>query len=243
MRISKSKLNLYLQCPRKFKYRYIDHLEEETGDFAQLGLDVHKYAEDIGNELMNCDVVTNAILKDIMLKLYPFDEEDFEGDQHAQALLNFFENVFDNNYEIFSVEGDIYYEELNLRGIVDLILKDKDTNELIIIDYKTGKARSVKDYRIELCMYKRLVNYKYSDYVVSAACIYFTKDQNYRGFNFVESQKKGTHVTQEDYESVFDLIDFVRQQIQEEYFPPKFDPYFACKYCSFVDQCKEDGGR
>jgi len=243
MRISKSKLNLYLLCPRKFKYKYIDHMEEDISSFAQVGLDVHEYAEHVAKELMRYDRITHDIVDKEMLKLYPYDDQDFDSDEHAQALLEFFYNIADNDYEIFSAEGDIKDDELNLRGIIDLILRDKKTNELFIIDYKTGKSRPISNYRIELCIYRRLVNYKYPSYKVSSACIYFTKDKQYRGFNFAEKQKKGSYVTEEDYDAVFELINYVRHQIDTDYFPPKVDPFFACKYCSFEDQCLKDGGR
>lgn len=51
MKISKSKINTYKKCPREFKYIYVDHLENETNDYMQLGLDVHKIAENVGAEL------------------------------------------------------------------------------------------------------------------------------------------------------------------------------------------------
>ena len=90
MMLSKSKINTFLRCPRSFKYIYIDKLEDEIGEAAQIGLDVHEYAENIAKELMNQETITEDLILEIMLKLYPFEEEEFEHDNHAQSLYTFF---------------------------------------------------------------------------------------------------------------------------------------------------------
>ena len=35
--LSKSKINTFIECPRKFKYRYIDEITEETNKYMLLG--------------------------------------------------------------------------------------------------------------------------------------------------------------------------------------------------------------
>jgi len=45
MRLSKSKINTYLKCPREFKYRYIDEIETPPNEYMALGSDVHLIAE------------------------------------------------------------------------------------------------------------------------------------------------------------------------------------------------------
>jgi len=47
MHISKSSLNTYLQCPRRFKYNYLDKLKPaETSPQAQRGIDVHNFCNE-----------------------------------------------------------------------------------------------------------------------------------------------------------------------------------------------------
>ena len=45
MRLSKSKINTYLKCPREFKYKYIDEIETPPNEYMALGSDVHLIAE------------------------------------------------------------------------------------------------------------------------------------------------------------------------------------------------------
>jgi len=244
MYISKSRLLLYLLCPRKYKYKYIDKIEEKVGQAAQIGLNVHEYAENVAKELQKCDDVSEEIILDVMEELYPFPIEDFETDEHAQSLYLFFVNVLINQkYNIFSIEGDIKNDKYGLRGIVDLVLEDPETKDLFIIDYKTGNVKAITQYRKELCIYRKLIEEKYPDKNVVFGGIFFTRNASYKGFNFAESQRKGAYVTEEDYNAVFELVEFVRQQIQEEYFPPFFNDYSSCKFCDYKDNCKADGGR
>ena len=43
MHISKSNLNTFLACPRKFAYIYLENLKPETTEAMQRGLDVHQF--------------------------------------------------------------------------------------------------------------------------------------------------------------------------------------------------------
>lgn len=251
MMLSKSKINTFLRCPRSFKYIYIDKLENEIGEAAQIGLNVHEYAENVAKELMKYEVITKEIIIDAMLWLYPFDRSEFDDDNHAQSLYTFFTDaLIEQNYKIFSVEGRVDDEDDQLRGIVDLVLEDQDTGDLFVIDYKTGKVKAISNFRLELCIYRKLIEHKYPDRKVVSAAIFFTKNASYKGFNFAESQKKGSYVTEEEYNLVFDFVDEVRKLIDNEYSSPKRDDinktqrYSFCRdYCNFYEQCKAEGGR
>ena len=157
-----------------------------------------------------------------------------------ESLYFFFRDVFCSNCKIVNVEEDIYNEESNIRGIVDLVLEDVETGNLIVVDYKTNKSKPITNYRLELCMYRNLVEFKYPGRTVSSAIIFFTKDGKYRGFNFANEQKKGAYVTDEDYAAVFKYIDFVQNKINKKEFEPK--KQFLCQYCNFADKCYQDGG-
>ena len=66
MKLSKSKVNSYLKCPREFKFQYIDEIEVEPNKYMALGSDVHlvaeKFSEKFGDELEDVDI-NNELLK------------------------------------------------------------------------------------------------------------------------------------------------------------------------------------
>ena len=60
--LSKSKINTFIECPRKFKYRYIDEISEEANEYMLLGTEVHEIAEDIAGELMDGNEIDDVFL-------------------------------------------------------------------------------------------------------------------------------------------------------------------------------------
>lgn len=234
---SKSKINTFIQCPRQFKYKYIDELEDEPNEYMELGLIVHNIAESIAKDiqagLVDADEINNIV--------YNFGYHDeYDLDPHLISLACFFINILDNGYKIFSVEEKISNPKDHFRGIIDIVLEDKD-GDLIVFDYKTSKkTKPLTKYRLELCIYKNLLEYKYPDRKVTTAGIFFTHNNDYRVANFVDEQEKGAYITTEDYEYVLSLPQQILPIMEKNIYLPKRQ--FLCKFCYFNDKCMEEGG-
>ena len=237
MKLSKSSVNSFLKCRREFQYQFLDKIPSEPNEYMQIGTDVHAIAElfvknyDIEGDFYEqlLDIATSYGSK------YPLNT-------HLYNLSKFFDEVFhDDNvtYKVFSAEEYIHDTVHNFSGLADLILEDED-GDLIIVDYKTGKAKPIKNYLLELTYYKMLVEFKYPDKHVVSAGIFFTKDGSMRFTNFVEEQSKGSFVTQEDYNTAIELLDFIRNEVTENNIYP--ERQFLCKYCTYADKCEKDGG-
>ena len=131
-KLSKSKINDYLQCPRKFRYRYIDEIKVPQNIYFKIGSDVHQIAEDF----INIWKRDNSI--DILKTLLEL-EAPYEGDykRHCIHMASFFtEKLIDEEYEVFSAEEYLLSEKYNFSGLADIVL-EKD-GELTVIDYKSG---------------------------------------------------------------------------------------------------------
>lgn len=235
--LSKSKINTFIECPRKFKYRYIDEIAEEANKYMLLGTEVHEIAEEIAGELMEGNDID-----DVFLNL----EYDDKLENHINGLEKFFRDIYSNDYEIFSIEEYIVDDENNMNGIVDIVIKNKESNELIIFDYKTGKPRDISKYKLELCVYKILLESKYPDLNVVSAGIYFTGSAAYRIANFgscsgdyFKSQSK-EDINGGDFDYVDAVVDNLYETIDRNYF--KKEKGFLCKYCFYKDMCDEDFG-
>lgn len=238
MKLSKSKVNSFLKCRREFKYRYIDKIEEEPNDAMQLGTDVHEIAE----QFIKTGGISSDNYRDKLQELADKQNSNFDLTIHLDHLAEFFEDVFQNekmHYEVFSVEDYLYDEEHDFSGLCDLVVRDEN-NDIIIIDYKTGKSNSIKKYRLELVYYKMLLESQYPNIDIISAGIFFTKDGKSRFLNFVECQDKGAFCTEKDCNAALDLLDFVREEIKAQRFHP--NKQFLCKYCGFESLCKEEGG-
>ena len=170
MRLSKSKVNSFLKCRREFKYRYIDEIDEEPNDAMALGTDVHELAE----QFIKTGGISSEDYRQTLQELADKQDSKYDLKIHLDHLADFFEDVFQNekmHYEVFSVEDYLYDEEHDFSGLCDLVVRDEN-NDIIIIDYKTGKSNSIKKYRLELVYYKMLIESKYPNVNIISAGIF-----------------------------------------------------------------------
>lgn len=236
MHLSKSKINTFIECPRKFKYRYIDEISEEPNKYMAFGTAVHEIAEDIGNSLIDGKNIDEA---------FSSIEYDAEMEDHILGLKKFFNDVYSNGYEVFSVEEFIVDEENNLNGIVDIVIRNAK-NELIIFDYKTESPGDIGKYKLELCVYKMLLESKYPNLNVISAGIYFTGSKTYRIANFGDidkdyfSSQSKDGIGDKDFDYVDKVADNLYETIDRNYY--KKNKRFLCKYCYYKDMCDKDFG-
>ena len=236
MTLSKSKINTFIECPRKFKYRYIDEITEEANKYMILGTEVHEIAEEVA-----MDLIEGNDIDDVFSNL----DYDEKLEDHIRGLEKFFKDVYSNDYEIFSVEEFIVDDKSNMNGIVDVVIRNRE-NELIIFDYKTGSPRDIGKYKLELCVYKILLESKYPELTVVSAGIYFTGAGAYRianfgdvGSDYFKSQSKG-NIGDGDFDYVDAVVDNLYGTIDRNYYTKKRG--FLCRYCFYKEMCDKDFG-
>ena len=236
MTLSKSKINTFIECPRKFKYRYIDEITEEANKYMLLGTEVHEIAEEIAIELMEGNEIDDV-----------FSNLDYDEklEDHIRGLEKFFNDIYSNGYEIFSAEEFIVDEKSNMNGIVDIVIRNEN-DELIIFDYKTGQPRDIGKYKLELCVYKILLESKYPELNVVSAGIYFTSAGAYRITNFesstmdyFKSQSKGD-IGDGDFDYVDAVVDNLYETMDRNYYITKKG--YLCRYCFYKEMCDKDFG-
>ncbi|MDO5849910.1 MAG: PD-(D/E)XK nuclease family protein [Methanobacteriaceae archaeon] len=234
MRLSKSKVNDFINCPRKFKYRYIDEIESKPNEFAILGTNVHKIAQDF---IELNQIGTYDEILEILLKFEGEYEDDYTG--HCENLAKFFyEMLVEKEYKCFIAEEYLFSKKHNFNGFADLVLEDS-LGKLFVIDYKTGKSSSAKNYKLELCYYKMLIEEQYGKEVANAG-IYFTKDGILSSLEFKNQKSNDNICSIEDYELSINFIRTVRLEIDSAKFPSKRG--YLCNYCDYQELCnKEDG--
>ena len=152
MKFSYSAVNGFETCALGFKYSYVD-IEERMGNaFSDFGSFCHKILEMyFKNELDKWELSTyyqDNYDKNIKCSFPTFPRGMAE--KYYQEGLAFFEGLeFDKTkYEILGIEKrlETKIKDLNIVVVPDLFLKDKDTGEFILYDYKT--ANLFQDGRI-----------------------------------------------------------------------------------------------
>ena len=155
--LSPSRASQFKTCPQQFKYANVDKLKEPTNEVQAKGTTVHQALEDLFDlpqdersieKLHNLfrDAWTKVRGTDEHHNLFSSVEEEREWGIDGLKLLNNYMTIEDpttfNPLERERwVRGSI--EDLNLRGILDRMDRNRN-GELIIVDYKSGKAPMAK---------------------------------------------------------------------------------------------------
>jgi CRISPR/Cas system-associated exonuclease Cas4 (RecB family) len=165
---------------------------------------------------------------------------------YYDAGLDFFDNFeFDReNYEVISIEDSLFtkYKEINLIVKPDLVLRNKKTNNLVLLDYKTAKFKEGKAGQEKLDGYaKQLRIYSYFLWLergleINKIFLWFIRDNK---FGEVE-------IDQFEVQKCLDWIEetVMRIKTEEEWKPnlDKKNEYFCYNLCSVRNACKYRNG-
>ena len=228
-RLSKSQIQLWLQCPYKWKLIYIDKLESIQSPQQERGIDIHKQIEEF---YKNISVMETTIPTICIKKGFKINENflKFEQKRIKSCMKNgvFDEKYFKPLYQELKVEND----NIQLRGIIDAVYLNPKDDKIIIIDWKSGKFRNYakNDYRFELAIYKEIFEREYN------------KEVGYWGMYFVDEDKLFFEkVEYKHIARMFRIVNKVREEMSKEIYTPKQNYY--CQYCQFQDKCQNDGNK
>ena len=229
----KSAVNTYLKCPREFKYQYKDKKPVKKNLAMQMGNEIHDIAKNFIHLWQEDDSID--ILETLLEYESQFDEDYSE---HCQNLATFFKKkLIDEKYSVFIAEEKLYSEKYDFVGYADIVL-EKD-NELTVIDYKTGNAKSVHSFIRELSYYRMLIEDQFHDKKVKYAGIFFTKFGAYSEVEFTDEDYSSIHCSLTEYKNQLKLLEEVRGNIELGLFEPKRQA--LCKNCNYKGYCDRDG--
>jgi putative RecB family exonuclease len=155
--LSPSRASQFKTCPKQFKFANIDKIKEPTTEVQAKGTTVHQALEDLFDlkpDERNTEKLHNLFREawtkvrgnDEHHNLFSSVEEEREWGLDGLKLLNNYMTIEDpTSFEPLErerwVRGSI--EDLNLRGILDRMDRN-NKGELVIVDYKSGKAPLAK---------------------------------------------------------------------------------------------------
>lgn len=145
--LSFSSISMYLECPQKYKFKYIDKLTEKPKHFFSFGNSIHQSLEYFCTTpppLLTLDQILEYYQKNWISAGYKDKVQENGYFNDGKKILTLFHTKYCLNYSApFSIEYsfNINIEGVPVTGKVDRIDKLPD-GKLSIIDYKTGKALS-----------------------------------------------------------------------------------------------------
>jgi putative RecB family exonuclease len=223
--LSKSQINVFKQCPKKWYYNYIKKIKSKPSEAMFRGIRIHKEIEDFYNNI-TIDIPNKKIKmlnKNTDLKEFL----KFEN-KRLQSCFDKDGNLISKYFYPFHQEAKVNNKELALRGFIDAVYINPEDGKLIIIDWKTGKFRpdSYSSYRFELAMYKELYEKQYGGEV------------GYWGIFFVDAGKLFFEkVKPISIKAMYKSIERARIGMESGEYPCK--PSVLCQYCDYRNICEE----
>lgn len=163
---SYSKLDTYVQCPFKYKLKYLDgHYLFSNSIATEFGTLIHETEETIAKNIVNSEPIDYIKLKNNILlnvcelqKKYPKDfyEKDKSNRSYEDKMYDYLlggiyklEAFMQNNpnLEIVGIEQkfNVEYQEKMFNGFIDRVFYDKVENKYLIQDIKTYAIPVEKD--------------------------------------------------------------------------------------------------
>ena len=144
--LSKSQINLFRQCPMKWKKAYIDEIPFQPTPAMERGIKIHEKIEKFYKDI---EIVGGKIINNDpdLKKFVEFENNRFKDCN--KAIKYFFP---------LHQELKIGNNKIKLRGFIDAVYRNQKDDGIIIIDWKSGMYRpwKVNDYRFELAIYAKL---------------------------------------------------------------------------------------
>lgn len=221
-----------------FKYTYIDVLSKTNNAFAEWGSYNHFLLEKYYRREIELFDLTDAYKKDyrasIKCKFPPNAYKDLNKSYYESGI-EYYNNFNDDfsEYTIIGVEQEIHLliDKYKFIGYIDLILKDKDDN-YIIVDHKSkskfASKKEKKEYLRQLYLYSIYIKETYGKYPVKLIFNMFRTNEIIET-DFSESECNSAKQW---------LIDTIRKIYEDKEFLCSPDEYFCNFLCSVRHFCR-----
>ena len=251
--LSVSQINLYLSCPKKYKFAYIDELESIRTPALAEGLIIHRALEKIFREILtNQKMIVKKDLDNIYITYLDEikDTVEFWGDQSPDKLRQRDSTLLDTFYDdhlplIWPLDVECGLDNFEISnipivGVIDLKFHPIDSEGnlqdqiKIIADHKvTGRAKGQHeiDESLQLTVYSMstgISNVQINNFVTSI------KDPS-KQIKILRGERNIYH-----FNWATEIVSQVAQGISAGYFPPCSPTEVLCspKYCQYHQLCK-----
>lgn len=236
-RWSFSSLTTFSSCKRRFYLQYIERQPQEDNPFSQYGTFAHGLIEGWAKGEIPDFALAEEYKRgydEAVTKPWPPFPKNMPEKYYTQGLA-YFQNFsgFGDQYEIIAVEDKfcITLDEHRIIGLADLVLRDKNTGEITVVDHKsktsTSMQRDLQEYRRQLYIYAMYVKEKFGVWPA------------YLKFNlFRENKWVSESFSLEALEETKQwILSTIAAAYAETEWPERVDDYFCRNLCGVLFHC------
>lgn len=244
--LSFSRINGW-KCPYEWKLHYIDDIEGESGFFAEVGSAMHETLEAYLKQEVDVfklpEYFENKWQEHVVHDAPPNKYTDISQQYYQQCMDYINQLIFDfDKYEILGVEKEVEFtvDKYKFHGFIDLLLKDKTTNEIIISDHKSFMPRFKANGEISKTQIEHFNEFKHQLYMYSIPIIKEYGRVDKLRWNFFRGQQVYTipWIKDEYEETIKWALDRINEISNEMIWLPDNSNQFYCKcLCSMRNKC------
>ena len=204
-----SRLSSFHQCPYGFHLKYIECNKGDSNFFGQYGSFVHKILEMYVKGELSIFEISQYYEDNFHLEVTlnaPSNKYTDIRQSYYDKGLEYLDNIdlILDDYEVLGVEKEVKFTigGYEMIGYIDLLLKDKKTGGIIVLDHKSAtikftkkgevsktNLKDVEKFKMQLYLYSMAVKEEYGIYPISLQWNLF-KDQNWLTVEFNEDEYK-----------------------------------------------------
>lgn len=150
-----SRLNSFYTCPYEWHEKYIMCQYGESGFFSEFGTCCHSVLEKFARGKISIFEISQAYEEEFAKTVV----HDAPPNKHADIKQSYYDkglDYFDNidldleNYEVLGVEKEVRFkiDDKDFVGFIDLLLREKETGKIIILDHKSASIKFLKNGKV-----------------------------------------------------------------------------------------------
>ena len=238
MQWSFSRLNSFYNCAYEWYLHYMQCNKSENGFFGEFGSLVHKILEKYEkNELSLFDL--NSYYEEHFNTDVPHDAPPNKYVDIRQSYydkgLEYLNNIDLNldQYEILGVEKRVEFKisGKDFVGYIDLLVRDKDTGEIIIIDHKSASIKILKNGKVSKSDQQHFLDFQRQLYLYSIPILEEYGKVSKLKWNMFKDQKWiEIPWTQEGYDEAIQWAKDTLELIENEKLWLPHQDYYYCHY-------------
>lgn len=235
-----SRLNSFYNCPYAWHLQYIECNKSANSFFSQFGTLMHEILEKYAKgelSIFDLSQFYEDNFDDYVTEPAPPNKYVNLRDSYYQKGLDYLDNIdlILEDYEILGVEKEIKFKVKNYEfiGYIDLLLKDKKTNEIIILDHKSASLKVLKNGTISKKDIEKSEEFKKQLYLYSKSIIDEYGKVDCLEWNLFKEQKHlRIPFNQKEYEETFKWAEETINLIENEvmWLPNNKNTFF----CNFL---------
>lgn len=243
-----SRIHSHEQCPYEFYLNYL--LKDEDGNriydrddnfYGVFGSFCHELLEQILTKEITIDDAYIKYQEEFDDHLSVFDIKDSTKEKYFYLGLSYFSNLtFDwlDQYEILGVEKEVRFQvdKYKFVGFIDLLIREKSTGKIIVIDHKSSeyplgkrggvkkaKQKSYDSYKRQLYLYSKAVYEEYGQFPDVLAWNYF-REEKWLDLPFIKNEYE---------ESLKWAVDTIHKIKSDTEFPANIEHFYCKNLCGF----------